>query len=632
MKNTLPNHQIHRALRALMGLSLMVGISNSTFAQYTVWNNPGITNSFTYAAGWNEGVVTNTVPNGIEAYLFNGGITVSAGESFTPSQLIMGWDAGQASTYTQSGGNASTSGQTRVGQAGTNVFTMSGGTYSCGDLMVGWPGPFSGGQGANGTLNQTGGNFETRAVAYLGLLTGGTGSLNVSGGTNTTGRMLVGWNAGGNGTINLSGGDKVVRETTFVGFDGGTGTLNVSGGTYTATGTAGLFGAGQNFGSFRIADFGNNSGTVNLSGTGVVNAANYTAVGGWGNGTLNITGGTWNQLSEEILVGDAADPNWTGRGEVNQSGGTVNATEIVLQKGTYNLNGGLVLASGVLDTAANATGVFNFNGGTLRARENNANFIAADTVEIKSGGATIDTTDKEVRVTKGMVGAGSLTKTGSGVLKLDGSNTFAGDTAVNQGTLTVNGSLAGGVSVASGSLLKGSGTIGGASTVNGTLAAGNSPGLMTFSSDLSLGTGSNLVWELFGNTSSDTAQYDRISVGGNLLAASGAGITLDFGTAAAGSTVDWANTFWDSAQSWTFLTVAGSTTGFSDLSLLNSTFLDASGNSLAAARAGASFSLAQSGNNIMVSYVPEPGSASLLLVGLASLAVARASSRRANPV
>ncbi|NDF17315.1 MAG: PEP-CTERM sorting domain-containing protein [Verrucomicrobia bacterium] len=376
-----------------------------------------------------------------------------------------------------------------------------------------------------------------------------------------------------------------------------------------------MFLPGENFGSFRIADFGNNSGTVNLSGTGVVNAANYTAVGGWGNGTLNITGGTWNQLSEEILVGDAADPNWTGRGEVNQSGGTVNATEIVLQKGTYNLNGGLVLASGVLDTAANATGVFNFNGGTLRARENNANFIAADTVE-----------------TKGMVGAGSLTKTGSGVLKLDGSNTFAGDTAVNQGTLTVNGSLAGGVSVASGSLLKGSGTIGGASTVNGTLAAGNSPGLMTFSSDLSLGTGSNLVWELFGNTSSDTAQYDRISVGGNLLAASGAGITLDFGTAAAGSTVDWANTFWDSAQSWTFLTVAGSTTGFSDLSLLNSTFLDASGNSLAAARAGASFSLAQSGNNIMVSYVPEPGSASLLLFGLASLALARASARRTNPV
>ncbi|NBR64242.1 MAG: hypothetical protein EBT77_08080, partial [Verrucomicrobia bacterium] len=112
------------------------------------------------------------------------------------------------------------------------------------------------------------------------------------------------------------------------------------------------------------------------------------------------------------------------------------------------------------------------------------------------------------------------TKTGAGLLRLTGANTFSGTTAVSQGTLTVDGSLAGGVSVASGSLLKGSGTIGGASTVNGTLAAGNSPGQMTFSSDLSLGSGSNIVWELFGNTSSDTTQFDRISVGGNLLAAS----------------------------------------------------------------------------------------------------------------
>ncbi|NBR71902.1 MAG: PEP-CTERM sorting domain-containing protein [Proteobacteria bacterium] len=256
---------------------------------------------------------------------------------------------------------------------------------------------------------------------------------------------------------------------------------------------------------------------------------------------------------------------------------------------------------------------------------NHADFITADTVEIKSGGATIDTTDKEVWVTKGMVGAGSLTKTGSGILKLDGANTFAGNTAVNQGTLTVNGSLAGGVSVASGSLLKGSGTIGGASTVNGTLAAGNSPGQMTFSSDLSLGSGSNIVWELFGNTSSDATQFDRISVGGNLLATSGAGITLDFGNLAGGSTVDWSDSFWSSAQSWTFLMVAGSTTGFDNLSLLNSTFLDAAGNSLATARSGSSFSLSQSGNSIMVSYaaVPEPGTGSLLLMGLASLTLLR---------
>lgn len=302
----------------------------------------------------------------------------------------------------------------------------------------------------------------------------------------------------------------------------------------------------------------------------------------------------------------------------------MNADYVLLQKGTYNLNGGNLSILGVADTRAETTGVFNFNGGTLLARDNSTNFIQADTVEIKSGGATINTTDKEVWVTKGMGGAGGLTKAGSGILRLDGANTYAGSTTVSQGTLTVNGSLAGGVNVASGSLLKGSGTIGGASIVSGILAAGNSPGQMTFSSDLTLATGSNLVWELFGNTSSDTTLFDRISVGGSLLADSGAGITLDFGSIAAGSGVAWSNSFWDSAQTWTFLTVSGSTTGLSNISLLNSTFLDAAGNSLATARSGASFSLSQAGNNLVVNYVPEPSSGSLLFMGLVSLALLRA--------
>jgi len=223
-----------------------------------------------------------------------------------------------------------------------------------------------------------------------------------------------------------------------------------------------------------------------------------------------------------------------------------------------------------------------------------------------------------------------LTKVGAGTMTLSGANTnFLGRTIVNGGTLTVNGSLGGGIDVSSGSLLNGSGTIGGASTVNGTLSAGNSPGQMTFSSDLSLGTGSNLVWELFGNTSSDVSKYDRITVGGTLLASSGSGITLDFGTTAGGSTVDWSNSFWDTAQTWTFLTVAGITSGFSNLNLLNTSFLDASGNSLAAARSGSSFSITQSGNDVAISYVPEPSTGSLLLMGLASWALVRATRRTA---
>jgi autotransporter-associated beta strand protein len=275
----------------------------------------------------------------------------------------------------------------------------------------------------------------------------------------------------------------------------------------------------------------------------------------------------------------------------------------------------------------NGSATVNFNGGVLKAKENQDNLIQnLDVANVQSGGAKIDSNGFNVATSQALTGAGGLEKLGAGSLTLSANNTYAGTTTVSQGTLAVNGSLTGGVHVTSGSLLKGSGIVGGASTVNGTLAAGNSPGQITFSSDLTLGSGSNLVWELFGNTSSDVSQFDRIAVGGNLLASSGSGITLDFGTTAGGSTVDWSDAFWASSQTWTFLTVAGTTTGFSDLSLVNSSLLDAAGNSLATSRAGATFSLAQSGNNVLVSYaaVPEPSSAALTLLGLVStLALAR---------
>jgi len=122
---------------------------------------------------------------------------------------------------------------------------------------------------------------------------------------------------------------------------------------------------------------------------------------------------------------------------VNQSGGTVNADYVLLQQGAYNLNGGSLAVNGVADAATNAMGVFNFNGGTLRALDNNADFVQANVVEIKAGGATIDTADKEVWITKGMNGAGGLTKKGTGILKLAGVNSYGGSTTIQEGTLRI---------------------------------------------------------------------------------------------------------------------------------------------------------------------------------------------------
>jgi len=283
--------------------------------------------------------------------------------------------------------------------------------------------------GSTGTLEVTGGSTMVASNSFVGRM--GTGTLTLGGGAfQSSGVLSLGLMAGASGSVNITGGTHSVARTCFVG-EAGSGTLEISGGVLNA-GT-------DELGSFRIADYGSGPGTgiVNLSATGEVNAPNYTAVGGAGNGTLNITGGTWNQAAGGIVVGDAADLNWTGSGEVNQRGGTVNADYVFLQKGTYNLNGGVLAAFGVADTKAEKIGVFNFNGGTLRARDNNADFITADTVEIKSGGAIIDTQTNNVTIAKDLSGAGGLTKKGAGILTLAGANTYSGATKAESGTLRI---------------------------------------------------------------------------------------------------------------------------------------------------------------------------------------------------
>ncbi|MDY6955153.1 MAG: filamentous hemagglutinin N-terminal domain-containing protein, partial [Thermodesulfobacteriota bacterium] len=120
---------------------------------------------------------------------------------------------------------------------------------------------------------------------------------------------------------------------------------------------------------------------------------------------------------------------------------------------------------------------------------------------------------------------GTLTKEGEGILTLSHvSNTYAGDTTVEEGTLNVTGTLTDSVvTVNNGTTLQGTGNIIGTVTVDpgATLAPGESAGRLS-TGDLALNAGATYFVELNGTTVGD--DYDQVDVTG---AVDLGGATLD---------------------------------------------------------------------------------------------------------
>ncbi len=159
------------------------------------------------------------------------------------------------------------------------------------------------------------------------------------------------------------------------------------------------------------------------------------------------------------------------------------------------------------------------NGGTLSTT---ATFAIDDSnrgITIGASGGMIDTAaGTTLTVENAIVVTGNFTKTGDGVLLINGTNTGAGTTIVAAGTLGGTGTLSGAASVSSGATITG-GVIG---TVGAPVVG--DVGTLNFAGGLTNATGStwliDLVWDVDGSS-------DRINVGNNDLFLNNATLSLN---------------------------------------------------------------------------------------------------------
>ncbi len=346
-----------------------------------------------------------------------GTLTLSGVNAYTGATTLLngtlnltGTNAGASTTLLQAGTLNVTGAGSITGSATIGRLTLSPTAGGLATVNVNTTGSLLFGLGAIVGQQLTGTN-STAANNTIGLP---VGILNVQAGTLTTGGASgqndidVGYN--GFGVANVSGGTTNIGGylVAGIGTSGSGGIWNITGGTVTVN-------SGFNFGG-TIGASANTYGVVNVTGNGSYASVNTTAsgaagifVGENGVGTLNVGG------SGNMTLGGVATSAGLDIGRYSGTFGVVNL-------GAVGSGGGLISTNIVRHSgAANATGIFDFHGGTLQAATGIANtgttattgnaFLAGLTgVYVYGEGGTIDNNSQNITIAQPL-----LAPTGNGI-------------------------------------------------------------------------------------------------------------------------------------------------------------------------------------------------------------------------
>ena len=509
-----------------------VNLVNSTGLTLNFWDGPGHSNDGAIQGGsgvwqnasgndnWANQTGTINAPYTDAAFAIFGG---TAGTVTVDNSLGAVHSSGMQFSvggYTLAGNAITLAGAPNIIRVGDGTAAGAGMTATINAVLAGTGGVQKSDLGTlvlNGANTYTGGTAVDGGVLQVssdGNLGNATGGLSFDGGTlrNTaaiTSARVV--------TLNTNGGTLDTQaDLTLSGVIGGAGGLTKTGaGLLTITGSNTYAGGTSiNGGTVSVssdANLGNASGPLAINGGTLQNTASFTSARAT---TLNAGGGTFQTTGNLTLAGAIG-----GAGALTKT--DVGAL-LLTADNTYA--GGTTIAAGTLQLG---------NGGASGSITGN----------VTDNGALIFDRSDTYSFAGVISGNGSVTQQGTGVTVLSGDNSYAGSTAVNAGTLIVDGNQSAATavtSVASGGTLGGNGTIGGDLTIanGGALNpgdVGNVPGTLTVNGNLALGNTATLNYNfgqanVVGGAYNDLAKVaGNLTLGGTLNVTTTAGATFDPG-------------------------------------------------------------------------------------------------------
>jgi autotransporter-associated beta strand protein len=622
------------------------GPGMTTLAGTNTYSSATTINGGTLAAGSTSAFGGAT---GLSAVAINGsgilalGIFSNTIGSLTSSNPLSGVTVGTGATLTI-GGSSTTTFKGIVSGAG--ALKVNG----TGELILDGANTYTGGTtiGSNGTLSL--GDSVTTGASIPGNVTD-NGTLlfqpslgetyNASGTISGSGAVVVN---GANdfvsliGAVTLSGNNTYGGLTTVMG-----GEVFVGSNTAFSSGTV-TFDNGTELSPSATVTLANPivlSGGESLDNDdGMTNGLRLTGLVSETGGSGGFTWCTWGTL--------ALDHANTFTGTVDMREGTLllgNNTAAGIG-GTIILDSGTTLSADGTGMTLNIANPIDFTGGSAQfgnADDNNitlSGVIYGSTGSVTyNGGSTGHLTlnnasnsysiDGNFTIASGTVNAGSNTALGSGsTVALTGGaglNIMSGVTISNP--LSFSGSA---------NVLSGNGTVSSAVSGGGFLvvspsgSSGNGPGILTFSgtpNGLTLNSGDAIHFDIYNATGTQGIGYSLISdtsPGGLTLTASPNTITFNIvSTDASGNPTNAINFNPATAYFWTFATSLSPINGFNSnqFNLISSgTFLNST--------AGGTFSVVESGNNLMLDFTPVPEPSTWALMGVGFLALATFEVRR----